>query len=112
MTSMNSSKVISFVKAFESNRSREAGEKARKVLERLLEENEYLVLDLENQPFSPSFVDSTIAVLAAQMGLEDFKRRVRIINVEPSTRALIKHTISVRCDKRCNIRPARRHAVQ
>ena len=108
----SSAKVISFVKAFESNKSREAGEKAYKVLERLLEENECLVLDLENQPFGPSFVDSTIAMLAAQMGLADFKRRIRIINAEPSTRTLIKHTISARCDKRCNIRPALRHAVQ
>ena len=45
---------------------------------------------------TPSFVDQCFGGLIATLGFEDFRRRVKLKNVSPSTRPLLLHVLARR----------------
>ncbi len=77
--------------------TRPVGVKARETLLGMLNEHDTLEIDLENKSLTPSFADECVGRLAAALGLEEFKRRVKLLNVTESTRPLIRHVILTRC---------------
>lgn len=54
---------------------------------------ETVVIDFRGQAPTPSFADQCIGGLAALLGLEPFKQRVKLKNVAESARPLIRHVI-------------------
>ena len=95
MSSMTCFKVV-FPEVFPQLASREAGEKARKFLKEKFNQHDSLVFDLGNQNLTPSFVDSSLAVLMSEVGYETFKQKVKFDNASDTTKILIKKTFSQR----------------
>ncbi|WP_234639405.1 STAS-like domain-containing protein [Delftia tsuruhatensis] len=54
---------------------------------------EEVVIDFADRAPTPSFADQCLGSLAAQLGLTAFKQRVKLKNVSPSARPLVKHVI-------------------
>jgi len=82
--------------------TRPVGAEARCKLLALLKEHERIEINFLNLSLTPSFADECVGRLAGVMGLENFKRRVKLINVEDSTRPLIKHVVLQRCSQSKN----------
>ncbi|GAB6071014.1 hypothetical protein JCM30760_21110 [Thiomicrorhabdus hydrogeniphila] len=95
MSSMTCFKVV-FPEAFPQLASREAGENARRFLKQKIDEHDCLVFDLANKNLTPSFVDSSLAVLMTEIGYDVFKRKVKFDNTSDTTKILIKRTFSER----------------
>jgi len=76
--------------------TRRVGEMARLALEQYLLEHEVIAVDFDNQNLNPSFADECLGKLAEQLGLEEFKKRVRLGNVSESTKPLIRHVVLTR----------------
>ena len=79
--------------------SRPLGVKARNALLHLLESNSVLEIDFHNRSIAPSFADECLGQLAARLGLPDFKRRIRLLNVCESTKPLVRHVVLRRCSE-------------
>jgi len=77
--------------------TRPVGAQARSQLLHLLAQFGCVEVDLENRSLTPSFADECIGRLAGEIGLEEFKRRVKLVNVNESSRPLVKHVILTRC---------------
>lgn len=77
--------------------TRPVGAHARAQLLTLLEEHEAIEIDFHNKSLTPSFADECIGQLAARLGLNDFKSRVRMVNLGEANRPLVKHVILTRC---------------
>jgi hypothetical protein len=77
--------------------TRPVGAEARSILLGLLDEYESIEIDFHNKSLTPSFADECIGQLAAQVGLSDFKSRVKLMNLQESSRPLVKHVILTRC---------------
>ncbi|MDC8760242.1 STAS-like domain-containing protein [Janthinobacterium fluminis] len=77
--------------------TRPVGAQARAQLLALLDEHDGIDIDFHNRSLTPSFADECIGQLAAQLGLEDFKQRVKLRNLSASSRPLVKHVILTRC---------------
>lgn len=77
--------------------TRPVGAAARSQIIGLLQEHESVEIDFHNKSLTPSFADECIGQLAAQIGLADFKSRVRMVNLSEASRPLVKHVILTRC---------------
>lgn len=77
--------------------TRPVGAQARFRLLDLLHEHESIEIDFHNKSLTPSFADECIGQLAAKLGLNDFKSRVKLLNLSASSRPLVKHVILTRC---------------
>jgi hypothetical protein len=77
--------------------TRPVGVEARKKLIQALEEFESIDIDFMNRSLTPSFADECIGRLAAILGLNEFKSRVKLSNLTESTKPLVKHVILTRC---------------
>lgn len=77
--------------------TRPVGIAARRRLIEALENFESIEIDLLSRTLTPSFADEAIGRLAGTIGLEEFKKRVKLVNVNASTRPLVKHVILNRC---------------
>jgi len=77
--------------------TRPIGIQARERLIQVLEDYDMIEVDFLNRSLTPSFADECIGRLAAIIGLSEFKKRVKLINVSESTRPLVKHVILARC---------------
>lgn len=77
--------------------TRPVGAKARRELLSYLNDHAIIEIDFHNKSLTPSFADECIGQLAAAIGLNDFKSRVRLTNVDEASRPLIKHVILTRC---------------
>lgn len=78
---------------FHSMSSREIGNLA---LDRILQElqsSDVLELDFGGRLLTPSFADQCLGGLAARLGLDEFKRRVKIKNATAESASLIKHVV-------------------
>ncbi len=95
MNTMTCFKVV-FPEVFPQLASREAGEEARRFLRKKMKEHECLVFDLANKNLTPSFVDSSLAVLMSEVGYDVFKQKVKFDNANETTKILIKKTFSER----------------
>ena len=95
MNSMTCSKIV-FAEQFPQLASREAGEIARKFLKEQISQHENLIFDLGNKTLTPSFVDSSLAMLMSEVGYDVFKKKVKFDNTNETTKLLIKQTFSKR----------------
>lgn len=77
--------------------TRPVGAQARARLIHALEDFEAIEIDLLDRQLTPSFADECIGQLASALGLDEFKRRVKLKHVHESTKPLIKHVILTRC---------------
>ncbi|MCG2585527.1 STAS-like domain-containing protein [Massilia sp. TS11] len=77
--------------------TRPVGAQARQQLLDLLHEHDHIEIDFHDQSLTPSFADECIGRLAAQIGLIDFKNRVKLVNVAANARPLVRHVILTRC---------------
>ena len=98
MSSMTCFKIV-FSDVFPQLASREAGEEARKFLLSKVLEHDSLIFDLGNKNLTPSFVDSSLAVLMSEVGYDVFKRKVKFDNASETTKVLIKKTFSERINQ-------------
>jgi len=87
---------VNFPKTFSHLATREAGEKAREYLKDVLKHNDSIIFNLGNKNLTPSFVDSSLAVLAMEVGFETFQKKVKFQNASESTKILIKNTLTKR----------------
>jgi hypothetical protein len=77
--------------------TRPTGAQARGRLIQALEDFEAIEVDFRGKSLTPSFADECIGRLAATIGLGEFKRRVKLTNLNESTKSLVKHVILTRC---------------
>jgi hypothetical protein len=71
--------------------SRLGGECARRHLLSKLMEFDNLEIDFDFESLTPSFADERLGRLAAEIGLDAFKRRVKLLHLEESSKPLVKH---------------------
>lgn len=79
--------------------SRSAGASAKNKLMDLLDTWDEVEVDVDFNSLTPSFADECIGRLAASIGLNEFKRRVRVIHADESDKPLIRHVILRRCSE-------------
>lgn len=73
--------------------SREVGDLALADMVKALNESDVLELDFGGVSPSPSFADQAVGNLAGRLGLDEFRRRVRIKNAPPDAAPLLRHVI-------------------
>ena len=79
--------------------TRPAGASARSRILSFMKDCDEIEIDLDFCTLTPSFADECLGRLAAEVGLNEFKKRVRLIHVEESAKPLIKHVILRRCSE-------------
>lgn len=77
--------------------TRPVGAAARSRLLDLLEDHESVEIDFHQKSLTPSFADECIGQLAAKLGFENFRSRVKLLNIGESSRPLIRHVVLTRC---------------
>lgn len=77
--------------------TRPVGAKARESILIALKSYDEVEIDFHNSSLTPSFADECIGRLAAAIGLNEFKKRIKLKNIEESTRPLVKHVVLKRC---------------
>jgi hypothetical protein len=80
--------------------TRTMAELARQKLISILKEFEGVEVDFDFISLTPSFADECIGRLAAEIGLVELKKRVKLFNVHESSKPLVKHVILRRCSQR------------
>ena len=79
--------------------TRPVGVQARTRILNFLREYDAIDIDFSQRNLTPSFADECIGQLAATLGLNSFKSRVKMTNVNEATRPLIRHVILTRCNE-------------
>lgn len=77
--------------------SRPIGSQAREKLIQALKDYESIEVDFLDKSLTPSFADECIGQLAAAIGLNEFKKRVKLTHLNESSKTLVKHVILTRC---------------
>ncbi|HJV80164.1 STAS-like domain-containing protein [Noviherbaspirillum sp.] len=77
--------------------TRPVGIQARERLLQMLQDYDSVEVDFLSLSLTPSFADECIGRLAAEIGLNEFKKRVKLTNVSESSKPLVKHVILTRC---------------
>lgn len=90
---MTSSCEVGAVQEFGRSSTRAAGAEARRFICEALKKCEVVKIDLTGMNISPSFADECFGLLAAELGLDEYKRRVKLLNVPESARHLIPHVV-------------------
>jgi hypothetical protein len=68
--------------------NRKYGVKIRNQIKKLIETNKKITIDMENKTgFSISFLDEVFVKLALEMGKEEFKKSINLINLNAGTKA-------------------------
>lgn len=73
--------------------SRPAGDQALAVVLLALDGSEVVELDFGRADPSPSFADQCVGGLVSRLGLEEFRRRVQLLNVPSHAVPLLRHVI-------------------
>lgn len=73
--------------------TRAAGAEARGYISKALKTCRIVQIDMIGMNVSPSFADECFGLLAAELGLEEYGRRVRLINVPEAAQDLIRHVV-------------------
>lgn len=73
--------------------SRLMGDSALELAAMTLKECEVIELDFRQQIPSPSFADQFVGGLVSQLGLEEFKKRVKITNAPADIVPLLRHVV-------------------
>lgn len=90
---MTSSKRLIFKDLCNSGATRSDGRLARQAAQQALEEVAVVVLDFRDLRVTPSFADELVGRLAAELGAETFRARVRAENLNDTTRVLLRHAV-------------------
>lgn len=94
---MTSTSKICVLEIADDLTTRAVGAEARRVLIYALQKFEEIEVDFCEKSLTPSFADECIGQLAARLGLNEFKRRVKMCNLNESAKPLLKHVILTRC---------------
>lgn len=76
--------------------TRPNGVEARLYLLQSLEQYDKLEVDFAGADPSPSFADECIGILCRNIGWDEFRKRIQMLNLSDSARSLMKHVISRR----------------
>jgi len=69
---------------------RDIGKETRLKIKDLLSKHDTIIIDMENSnQFSPSFIDEAIVKLVIELGKEDFKKRLQLINITEGMKNLM-----------------------
>jgi len=69
---------------------RDIGKETRLKIKDLLLEHENIIIDMEDsKQFSPSFIDEAVVKLVIELGKEEFKRRLKLINISEGMKSLM-----------------------
>ena len=79
--------------------TRPNGLAARQKLKSELQAHSTVVVDMEGVLLTPSFADEFLGVLLVELGADRFRRTVKIINVAPSARPLLRQVLTRRASK-------------
>lgn len=90
---MTSTSKIVLSDAFPGMATRSIGDEALSAMLRCLQETDVLELDFGGASPSPSFADQAIGGLAATLGINEFRRRIKIRNAPPSATPLLRLVI-------------------
>lgn len=73
--------------------TRAGGREAFFAIQRLLVNKEAIELDFSNRALTPSFADECIGGLVLSLGISEFKRRVKLVNIQEASRPLVRHLV-------------------
>ncbi len=73
--------------------SRSEGANARDLILDVIKKHGVVLVDINNEKLTPSFADECFGVIAESFGLENFKKKVKLINVTPNVSTLVKHVV-------------------
>ncbi len=84
---------VEAVEEFGRLATRAAGAEARRYISKALKTSQVVQIDMIGMNVSPSFADECFGQLAAELGLEEYGRRVRLINIPEGAQDLIRHVV-------------------
>ena len=84
---------VEAVQEFGKLATREAGKHARQFIIDALQTCDSVEIDMTGMNVSPSFADEFFGMLAGELGIDGFERRVRLTNLSESAQALIAHVV-------------------
>ena len=84
---------VEAVQEFGRLTTREAGRRARQFVLDALKTCDSVQIDMTGMNVSPSFADEFFGMLAAELGLNEFKNRVHLTNLSESAKTLIGHVV-------------------
>lgn len=87
-------------KDFRSLASRDAGLRLKLEIQAAMASSDVVVVNFRGRDLTPSFADECFGALAAEVGLQQFKSKVRSKNVPPKAKALLSHVIQQRVQAR------------
>lgn len=76
--------------------SRTGGASVRAEILSHLSEGKSVEVDFGHLPMSPSFADECLAILVHEIGVERFKKLVKIKNLNETSKRLVKHVVTKR----------------
>ncbi|PSD26059.1 hypothetical protein C7E18_17165 [Stenotrophomonas maltophilia] len=92
----DSSEMFAVGELFSSTATRPNGLAARQRLRDALRSSPVVTVDLQGVALTPSFADEFLGVLLVELGEGNFRRTVKIVNVEGSSRNLLRHVLASR----------------
>jgi len=82
-----------------STTTRPNGARARSQVKNLLGAFEHVIIDLKDVVLTPSFADEFLGVLLVELGEDQFRKSITIINVSSSSRPLLQTILHRRASK-------------
>ncbi|WP_429000284.1 STAS-like domain-containing protein [Stenotrophomonas rhizophila] len=96
MTSLTSSSVFHVHEMCPNTTTRPNGMAARGMLRSALDMPRPITVDLEGVVLTPSFADEFLGVLLVELGEPEFRKALRIVNVEGASRTLLQQVLARR----------------
>ncbi len=96
---------VGAVREFGRLATRPAGERARQFIAEILTRCEVLQIDMAGMNVSPSFADECFGLLAEELGISEFRKRIRFVNIQEAAQHLILHVIYRRGAQKTKVRP-------
>lgn len=84
---------VEAVQEFGRLATREAGKRARQFILDAFKTCDSVQIDMTGMNVSPSFADELFGMLAAELGINEFHKRVQFTNLSESAKALIVHVV-------------------
>lgn len=76
---------------------RDIGKKIREKLISLIEEHNFIIIDMENKvDISPSFLEEAFVLLVINYGKDEFKNKANFININTGIKSLMNSMLSQR----------------
>ena len=84
---------IEAVQEFGKLATREGGRRARQYVLDALKTCDSVQIDMIGMNVSPSFADEFFGMLAAELGLDEYAKRIQLINTPEPAKTLIAHVV-------------------